>query len=684
MLFLDKDLKLKKIICFFVFVFLVMNNILEAQNRILRDSVDKYYLLSKDINQDLKDRLNFALAANRYSDRLDLDSLKLSVQRQLAFLYFSNEVFEPYIPINKENLSLALKLKDTSAIKVACTNLGSYYRLEKQNDSSYFYYSKALDYYSNNDISLTKATALLDIADIQQEEKAYIGAEQDAINAIKVLNKLPKDEDALHLYWNIYNLLAFISESTLNRDKAFEYYDKSISYSNDMEEGFGYEIYSINNKANTHRKFGEYGEALNLFYGLIELKDKYDEEEPDFYPTLLINIAKTKFESGEYNVNEIKKYLEEANRICHDIDDSIGIMAASLELSRLYLKHENQELAKEFGNTALKISNEVSNNEYKMDALLTLSYLYDGEEGKNLLRQHINLSDSLETAGRLVKNRFARVKFDTDQIEAENEQISKENFYLLLLSVGLLLTGVLVYVVISQRAKNKELKLVQAQQEANEEIYNLMLNQQDNVEEARAQEKIRVSKELHDGILGRLFGARLSLDSLNLSDGKEAMMNRAKYIGQLKTIEDDIRKISHEMNTDFVSDSGFMDIVTELIDNQTKAYGFTYDFNYTDDFSWEFVPNKTKINIYRIIQESMQNTYKHAEAKHVKIDILRQKDQIIIYIVDDGKGFDTIKSKKGIGLKNMTERVTDVEGEIAFSSELEKGTTVKVKIPYSI
>ena len=104
------------------------------------------------------------------------------------------------------------------------------------------------------------------------------------------------------------------------------------------------------------------------------------------------------------------------------------------------------------------------------------------------------------------------------------------------------------------------------QQKANEDIYNLMLGQQDKVDEARAKEKIRVSKELHDGVLGRLFGTRLSLDSINFKDGKEAMMTRANYIGQLKTIEEDIRKISHELNTDFVSGSGFMDIVSELIE----------------------------------------------------------------------------------------------------------------------
>jgi signal transduction histidine kinase len=237
--------------------------------------------------------------------------------------------------------------------------------------------------------------------------------------------------------------------------------------------------------------------------------------------------------------------------------------------------------------------------------------------------------------------------------------------------------------VISQRAKNKELKLMQVQQKANEDIYNLMLGQQDRVDEARAKEKIRVSKELHDGVLGRLFGTRLSLDSINFKEGKEAVKARANYIGQLKTIEEDIRKISHELNADFVSGSGFMDIVTELIENQSQAYGLKHEFDYTDDISWDLVSNKTKINIYRIIQESMQNIYKHVNAQIVKISISLEKDVICLDIIDDGDGFDISKSKKGIGLKNMTSRVEDIDGSISFTAQSDHGTIVKVKIPYT-
>lgn len=665
-----------------VFLFFV-NSSVHTQEIELLDSINKYYWSAKNTKLDPSQRLQLVLEAKRFSDRLDVDSVKLRVQRHLSLMYFSNDLYEPYVNLNKENLELALTLADSNAVTVASRNLGSYYLFTEQNDSSYYYYSKALDYFDATDNNIAKAKSLLALADIQQEEKAYKGAEEDAINAIKILNQLESSDEVLETYWSLYNILGFISENTLNKEKTLEYHDRSISYSKKMSDGFLYEISSINNKANAHRRFGDYEKALVLYNELLDLKPRYTEEEPDFFPTLLINIAKTKLESNTYNFDEVEGMLKESYVICEELDFQNGLMAASLELCRLYIKSDKKELAKKYGNETLKISNEVSNNEYKLAALLELSYLYDDGRGKEFLRRHIEIQDSLQKEERLVTNKFARVKFDTDQIEAENQAISKENFYLLLLSAGLLLTGILVYVVISQRAKNKELQLIQDQQKANEEIYNLMLGQQDKVEEARSQEKVRVSKELHDGVLGRLFGVRLSLDSLNFNEGKEAMMNRANYIGQLKTIEDDIRKISHEMNTDFVSGSGFMDIVSELIITQTNAYGFGYDFDYSDDFSWEFVSNKTKINIYRIIQESLQNIYKHAEASHVKISILRENDEIIMYIVDDGKGFDVGKAKKGIGLKNMTSRVNDIGGKISFRSTLGEGTSVRVKVPYT-
>ena len=357
-------------------------------------------------------------------------------------------------------------------------------------------------------------------------------------------------------------------------------------------------------------------------------------------------------------------------------------MIASIDLSKLYSINNNNNLANKYGLEALKTATKLSANEVKQEALLILADVNDNELGKGYLKEHIRLTDSLLLEDRNVRNRYARIEFETDQIEAENLRISQQRMWLMILAAVLIITSFLLYVVITQRAKNKTLQFEKDQQKANEEIYNLMLSQQDKVDEARANEKKRISQEIHDGILGRLFGTRLSLDSLNLSDGKEAVQSRAEYIKELMTIENDIRKISHDLNTDFVAGSGFMDILSELIIKQTKAYQLKYQFNYTDDVSWDNVSNKDKINIYRIIQESMQNIYKHAEATEVKISIDSKNNVILISIADDGKGFDVNKSKKGIGLKNINSRVEDLGGTVDFESEIGSGTVITINIPY--
>jgi signal transduction histidine kinase len=678
----QKNVTLRKFFFLTICSFLFLSTI-NAQRKEQVDSINKYISLSQNSKYDLSERLNYALKSLKLSQQLDIDSIRLRAQLKLAFVYFQNEMYDPYIPLNRENLALAKALNDSVAITIAASNLGSYYRYTQQNDSAYYFYSKALEFHAKNEVSQEKANALLYTADVQQIEKIYSGSEDDAIKALAILNRLPKTEYRLDMYWSLYNLLAIISYEMENYEKSIDYYNESIAYAKQMQNGFINEIYSINNKANVFREIGKYKESIALYEKLLPLKSRYEEEDPTFYAVLISNISKTKFESNNYVFEEVEEPYKLAYSTVKTLDDEVSLMSISLALSKFYLKHSYKDSVVKYGREALKIAKKVSSNETRQEALITLSNVLEGDESKELLREHIAITDSLQLAERSVRNKFARIKYDTDQLESENEQISKENLYLIILSIGLLLTAILVYLFISQRAKNRKLKLIQVQQKANEDIYNLMLGQQDKVDEARAKEKMRVSKELHDGVLGGLFGVRLSLDSINFKEGKEAMMTRAKYIGQLQTIEQDIRKISHELNTDFVSGSGFMGIVTELIETQTQAYELKSEFDYTDDISWELVPNKTKINIYRIIQESMQNIYKHANAKAIKISMSLEKNVICLDISDDGDGFDTAKSKKGIGLKNMRSRVADINGEITFKSQSGIGTTVHVKIPYT-
>lgn len=651
------------------------------KRQVLFDSIQKLVTSSNADDFDELQRFEFAKRANALAKEVNNDSIYLSTNRNLISFYFQNENFEAYVDTNHKIIQLSEKLNDSLPLGNSHYAIGYAYSIQKLNDSAYYYYSKAAKIFDaiGNKPQLSYSLGSLSV--IQLNGKDYFGADENAVLALKALEDVDENDDILDQKWILYNTIGSVANALNNYDKALEYHNKALESARRMTYDFNNGIYSLNNIAFVKREQGHLDEAIKILTNISERKNLI-ENDPSFYALILENLAYTRYLKGGYNKDNLINLFHKSYTISDSINDIITKTGTVISMAKFYKGIGEKGNAEAYAKEAYQLSKDIQSNEILLESMKLLSELKDGDEGKGYLYEYIKVSDSLLRVERNVRNKFARIELETDQLEAKNKQISKENLYLLILSIGLLLTAILVYVVISQRAKNRKLKLIQVQQKANEDIYNLLLGQQDKLDEARAKEKIRFSKELHDGVLGRLFGTRLSLDSINSKDGKEAMMARANYISQLKTIEEDIRKISHELNADFVSGSGFMDIVTELIETQAQAYGLGHEFQYDDDISWDIVPNKTKINSYRIIQESMQNIYKHANAKTIKISISLEKDVICLTISDDGVGFDTSKSKKGIGLKNMSSRVADIDGTITFSSQAGQGTTVNVKIPY--
>jgi signal transduction histidine kinase len=240
----------------------------------------------------------------------------------------------------------------------------------------------------------------------------------------------------------------------------------------------------------------------------------------------------------------------------------------------------------------------------------------------------------------------------------------------------------LLFVIRTQRSKNRELLLKQEQQKVNEDIYNLMLSQQNKIEEGRIREKKKIAQELHDGVLGRLFGARLNLDSLNKIEGADAESKRKNYLSELKNIEQDIREISHDLNREKSAlINNFVAIFNNLIEEQGSLYEPKVHCNISQNIPWDHIANSLKINIYRITQEALQNINKYADASTIAISILEIKDSLQLSISDDGNGFDVQKKSRGIGLQNISSRVQQCDGFLKIESSKGKGTKIQVRIP---
>ena len=575
---------------------------------------------------------------------------------------------------------LNLKSSDSSSIAEFHYVIGEYYRKTTPfADSAYFHYHNAEKIYRFIKAKYELAMTLYGIAVIQKNEKDYMGSEVTSIEAVSLLESLEETDNVNKYKAFLYNNLGNIFDQVEQYKESIRYYKKAIELKKGLVGNNKATIdNSLNNLANVYKSSGQYDLALTYYNKILEDKILV-RERPSIYALVLDNYAHTLYLSKNYK--QLPKLFHKALKISDSlIYRGYNSIIINRHLAEFYNDKNLKDSAKYYAYVAKDISKQYHNDDL-LKSLLLLSKIEHGTISAQHLKDYVKLSDSLQKVERATRNKFARIRFETNQIEQENKQIIRERMWLLVISIILIIASLLLYIVITQRNKNKELKFIQQQQEANEEIYNLMLSQNKSIEEARTNEKQRISEELHDGVLGRLFGTRLSLDSLNMSNSVEAIKTRSQYIDELKTIEQDIRKVSHELNTDFVSGSGFIGIIKTLVETQTNVYKLEYKLEYDDVIIWEEVSNKTKIHIYRIIQESLHNIYKHANASIVNISFKLKNNVICLTMIDDGSGFNVNKAKSGIGLKNMNSRIKDIKGTINITSKHNAGTIVTIQAP---
>lgn len=573
-----------------------------------------------------------------------------------------------------------MKQLDSSYVANTHYTIAEYYRKSTPlTDSAFYYYHNAEKIFKRLNAKYELALTLYGIAVMQKNEKDFVGSEVNCFESLALLASLKETNDIIQKKSFVYNNLGIIFKELDNFEASISYHKKALELKERLK---GDNIESINisnnNIANVYKSAKKYDLAIE-YYNKILLDKKFIKKYRSIYALVLDNYAHTLFVTKQ--PDKLPELYFEALRISDSINyRGYNSIIINQHLAEYFNENGKKELAKYYAYTAKNISEKYHNDDL-LKSLFILSKVEEGDIAINFLNDYIKLNDSLQKNERNIRNKFARIRFETNQIQKENIQFAKERSWLFILSVVLIIASFLLYLVITQRNKNKELQFIQAQQETNEEIYNLMLSQNEKIEEARTLEKKRVSQELHDGVLGRLFGARLSLDSLNMNNTMEAIQTRSQYISELKTIEDDIRKVSHELNTDFVSGAGFIDIIKTLVVTQTDVYKLAYKLEQTNEINWDEVSNKKKIHIYRIIQETLHNIYKHAHATQVTIDFKLIGSTIVLTIIDDGAGFEVTKAKSGIGLKNMHSRINEINGAIHINSIKNKGTTVSIEIP---
>ncbi|CAM1345633.1 sensor histidine kinase [Tenacibaculum amylolyticum] len=203
-------------------------------------------------------------------------------------------------------------------------------------------------------------------------------------------------------------------------------------------------------------------------------------------------------------------------------------------------------------------------------------------------------------------------------------------------------------------------------------------------EEQKVEERQRISEELHDNVLGKLFGTRIGLGFLDVSENN----NKSKFqvfLKELQEIENEIREVSHKLNASIdTSNAGFIAIIEQLLKEKSKIGHFKYLLDIDTNINWEKINEIYRVNLYRIMQEALQNIIKHAQAQNVVLIITNNNSRIDIEIKDDGIGFDSLKESNGIGIYNIKSRIKRLKGTILIKSKPNEGTELNISIPYKI
>ncbi len=197
--------------------------------------------------------------------------------------------------------------------------------------------------------------------------------------------------------------------------------------------------------------------------------------------------------------------------------------------------------------------------------------------------------------------------------------------------------------------------------------------------EAEERERVRIARDLHDGIGQMLAAARMTLGNY-LSQKK---MDVPEIQNSLDLLEDsirEVREITHNMMPGSLTKFGLPSALKQFVNKINALDTLKVDLQVVG--IKERLDEKIEMMLYRIVQEIISNIIRHAEATKVSIELIKHDNELILMIEDNGKGFDIQNiENQGIGLKNIATRVEYLNGYVNFDSTLGHGTSVVVEIP---
>ena len=486
-------------------------------------------------------------------------------------------------------------------------------------------YYRALAIYEKNNDKLSAGNLLNSIGLIFKNS----GQLEEAMKSYKMAEAIQLEIDADSDLCNTYNSIATVHAIEKNLDSALVFFNKSLKFSKKTNSSFGIALanQNIGHVLLEQKKYEKAKLHLLEAYN-IQKKNNYNEH----LLSTLTTLSFLYIDLGE--LNKSKSYLEEAE--------------------------------------ALKLNFNVGNQQYHWAYHEYYNSSKNFEESLHHYKQYVSLRDSIINKENISEINSLKFQFETEKKDKEiaeqelaiQESKSKTRTMTILI-VSLLLGSILLWFSFSQRQKRMQQQLVSIERE--QEVRTL-----ESLMEGEEKERLRIAKELHDGVNGDLSAIKFKL--VSLLETNNQVINEA--VAMIDSSCEQVRSISHNLVPPSLRDFDLLEAVENYCNDMNAVHKPEITFQHVGDAI--ILEKKQEANVFRIIQELTTNAIKHAEANEILVQLSNVENNLQLTVEDDGKGFDLDQVKgDGIGMQNIRSRVAYLDAALDIKSDT-KGTSFSI------
>ena len=598
----------------------------------LPDSIFTYIAKVKTYNTDSAYTLLKNLAITTRKDSLRYTRVRAAILEDQGQLEEAKQLL-------RKNLARCTP-RDTVELSESTNNLGLLFTNLGANDSAAFYLIQSLEYRNQLGDSVKIAASLGNLGLLFSNQTNYQKAEEYLRQALEI--KLTSGASSESLGIGYLNLgLAVGNQGRYEEELAL--YRKSLHYFKAINDLRGVSMLYNNMGWNYHHVLYNPDSAIFYYKRAIDIR----KELKNILGTAqsLTNLAELHIKMGKQKA--ALELLEESEKLAYEADSKREIYLVELNYARFLESIGNYQMALEKFKVAEDYEDSMINLESRAKVLELETKYQTAEKEQEIANQKLELSEK-EASLRIQQLQIAGL-------------------------IGGLVILILFGLVFYNQYRAKQ----------NQKLQAAILSEKERGFEsiiiATEEERKRISKDLHDGIGQQLSALKMALNNIVGKVTDDQQREDLELISeQFSKSAEEIRQVSHQMMPRTLMDYGLVGAIEDLLQNSLMFSDIQFDFEHRNvDQRFD---ERVEISLYRVLQELINNVIKHSGATEVSVQLLKNKEKLVLFVEDNGKGLDGAKTD-GHGFLNIKSRLDMVKGSVNYTPSPESGTSATVSIP---